>query len=771
VLPRKRWVSGIKASAGRRAELLSTSVGVEWNVRAAAGALSSKRAPIDRRVEDVGAIVGRPFQPRMSLTACAKAFSDDESNAVRTPGTHRVIERHGFAFTISIRTRLNFLRGFPFHRKSIWNRPQIADPVVHERQRKILILVLGAQSKHWANTAHLPIIGRRINRDIGGLAEDGQARETKEGQRDKTGFAKRIGADAYCYHNNYNSHEHALCHGSLSKTAIGKPPECGRLGLPTPNLVKTNPARYKTTSRVVAWALFASVVTTVIWARLHLAGLPLERDEGEYAYMGQLLLAGVPPYKLAYSMKLPGTSAAYAAMMAIFGQSTTGLHVGLILVNLVTIGLIFLLGKQLLNEIAGIAAAGAYATLSLMPYVLGQAAHATHFVVLLALAGAVVLVRHLNRQSITGIFFAGFLLGLAFVMKQPGFLFVIFGSVCLFGNDWRRLGVRPAISRQLVFFCGALSPFSATCLLLWAAGVIGKFWFWTVAYAGHYGGRVSMIEGFQIFIVQFPLVVQRAWPLWVIAAIGLGLCTINKASRPNAGFLITFLFFSLLAVCPGLYFRPHYFILLIPAISLLVGAAVMTGVKMLEARAPGLGFVPLLVFAAALTWPIWKESDFFFQGSVREANRMVNGTNPFPESIKIGEFIRSQSDPADRIAVLGSEPEIYFYAHRASATGYIYTYALMEPQPYAHQMQLEMIREIETARPRFLILVVINKSWLAGPDSDQTIFKWADTYSDADYEEIGLINIFDRGTDYYFSARPADVKPAPDHILIYRRKA
>jgi hypothetical protein len=86
-------------------------------------------------------------------------------------------------------------------------------------------------------------------------------------------------------------------------------------------------------------------------------------------------------------------------------------------------------------------------------------------------------------------------------------------------------------------------------------------------------------------------------------------------------------------------------------------------------------------------------------------------------------------------------------------------------------MQLEMIREIETARPRFLILVVINKSWLAGPDSDQTIFKWADTYSDADYEEIGLINIFDRGTDYYFSARPADVKPAPDHILIYRRKA
>ena len=95
----------------------------------------------------------------------------------------------------------------------------------------------------------------------------------------------------------------------------------------------------------------------------------------------------------------------------------------------------------------------------------------------------------------------------------------------------------------------------------------------------------------------------------------------------------------------------------------------------------------------------------------------------------------------------------------------------MEPQPYAHRMQLEMIHEIETVQPRFLVLVVVNRSWLAGPDSDQTILKWADRYCNSNYEEVGLINIFDRGTEYYFSTRPADVKPAEDHILIYRRKS
>jgi hypothetical protein len=178
----------------------------------------------------------------------------------------------------------------------------------------------------------------------------------------------------------------------------------------------------------------------------------------------------------------------------------------------------------------------------------------------------------------------------------------------------------------------------------------------------------------------------------------------------------------------------------------------------------------LVALTACLAWPLWLERDFFFERPLAEANRLVNGTNPFPESIKIAEYIRGQADPADKIAVLGSEPQIYFYAQRLSATGYIYTYALMEPQPYAHQMQEEMINEIEAARPRFLVLVVMTKSWSAGPESDQTIFRWADKYCDANYEEIGLINIFDRGTDYYFMTRPADVKPAADHILIYRRK-
>src|SRR6266550_8784460 len=119
------------------------------------------------------------------------------------------------------------------------------------------------------------------------------------------------------------------------------------------------------------WILLALAIGAVVFIRIRLLAIPLERDEGEYAYAGQLMLQGIPPYKLAYNMKFPGTYAAYALIMSIFGQTITGIHLGFLLVNAATIALVFLLGRRLINEMAGLVAAASYAVLSLSPTVLG----------------------------------------------------------------------------------------------------------------------------------------------------------------------------------------------------------------------------------------------------------------------------------------------------------------------------------------------------------------------------------------------------------------
>src|SRR5216117_2894623 len=126
----------------------------------------------------------------------------------------------------------------------------------------------------------------------------------------------------------------------------------------------------------IAWPmLLAAILIIVFFIRIRLLDVPLERDEGEYAYAGQLMLQGIPPYKLAYNLKFPGTYAAYALLMSIFGQTITGIHFGLLLVNAATVALVFLLGQKLMNSTAGIAAATSYAVLSVSPSVLGFAGH------------------------------------------------------------------------------------------------------------------------------------------------------------------------------------------------------------------------------------------------------------------------------------------------------------------------------------------------------------------------------------------------------------
>jgi hypothetical protein len=135
----------------------------------------------------------------------------------------------------------------------------------------------------------------------------------------------------------------------------------------------------------VAIAVFAAI-------RFHLRHIPLDRDDGEYAYMGQLILEGVPPYKLAANMKLPGTYAAYAAIMAVFGQTTAGIHTGVIVVTSLSAIFLFLIGKRLYGPLTGGVGAASYIFFAAKPVVLGIDGHATHFIDVMALAGMWLLV-------------------------------------------------------------------------------------------------------------------------------------------------------------------------------------------------------------------------------------------------------------------------------------------------------------------------------------------------------------------------------------------
>jgi hypothetical protein len=520
------------------------------------------------------------------------------------------------------------------------------------------------------------------------------------------------------------------------------------------------------------WFLLAVVIALVVFIRIRFLAIPLERDEGEYAYAGQLMLQGIPPYQLAYNMKFPGVYAAYAWIMAMFGQTSVGIHLGLLVVNVATIVIVFLIARRLISSTAGIAAAASYAILSASSSVLGLAAHATHFVMLPVLLGALVLLKPVLTKKM--LFASGILFGAGLLMKQPAIFFVCFGAVYLLFRDWRtQSGFNQMLLRTAVFIAASALPLACVSLWLWQAGAFAKFWFWTVLYAREYAGVIPISQAPRIFFGATRGVIGVGSLLWALAALGVVASLLDKAMRNAAFFILSFVLFSGLALSCGFYFREHYFIFVLPAICLLVGVAMASASNFCSQLARPLRFLPIAIFVVCSSVALVAGQKALLSQRSSAAARMIYGPDPFPEAIRVAEYLREHTNPMDTIAVLGSEPEIYFYAHRHSATGYIYTYGLMESQRYAGQMQREMMREIEAARPKYLVFVVVPTSWLRRRNSEAEIFDWFDRYTAANFRLDGIANIvsLDR-TDYYLplTVDPGSIRASKYYLLIFERK-
>jgi hypothetical protein len=484
-------------------------------------------------------------------------------------------------------------------------------------------------------------------------------------------------------------------------------------------------------------------VLLVVIVRVRLLQIPLERDEGEYAYAGQLLLEGIPPYKLAYNMKLPGTYVSYAGIMAIFGQTTAGIHFGFLLVNLVTLALLFFVARSLLDFPHAILSCVCYALLSMCSGVMGLEGHATHLVVLWALAGLLVLLKARESGRHWGFGGSGILFGLSFVCKQPGLVFAMCaGAILLRDLALCHAPQRASRIRNIAFFCAGLAlPFLLTCLWMAWVGTFDRFWFWTFVYARVHARLLSWQMGRGDLAAFNEQAGALRWS-WLAAGAGL-ICLLIDKARSEARFVIGCLLgFSLFGFTASLYFSPHYFIMVLPAVSLLIAVLARRA-----ASAWGEA-VPAACMALACMAFVFSQRELWFEQTPEAASRMLCGENPFPEAVPIAKYIRDHSKAGDTIAIIGSEPEICFYAHRHSATGYIYMYDLMQTHAFATPMQKEMMQQIEAAKPAFMLLVNVPLSWGLSTKSDLSIETWATAYATQRYGVAGKVWMLPDHTEY-----------------------
>jgi hypothetical protein len=249
--------------------------------------------------------------------------------------------------------------------------------------------------------------------------------------------------------------------------------------------------------------------------------------------------------------------------------------------------------------------------------------------------------------------------------------------------------LQTALFRSFLIVFGAALPFSFLLAVLLINGVFGNFVFWTFQYAKEYASEIHLSDAPFIFLGNLADVTRTTGAIWILGLIGVPLLKLACWPERTRRILTWWFAISLMAICPGLYFRPHYFILLAPALSLFLAASVLSFEFLLTkyvgntlARVAAVG-----VFVATVTAYAVQEREYLFTMPAQDLSRSRYSDYPYVEAVDVADYIRANSSPADTIGILGSEPEIPFYAKRKSATGYLYVYGLMEEQKYAQSMR------------------------------------------------------------------------------------
>jgi hypothetical protein len=260
------------------------------------------------------------------------------------------------------------------------------------------------------------------------------------------------------------------------------------------------------------------------------------------------------------------------------------------------------------------------------------------------------------------------------------------------------------------------------------AGVFDRFWFWTMVYPQTYGSRIPVVGAWTVFKARFPEVISVFTALWVMAGLGVPALLLHPARARSRVVAAIFLFFSFLTCIPGFHFRQHYFLPLVPALGIMVGVLIATINERAGKRFRSAPLVTAVFFAVTVAGGLIMQRGFFFEQNMTELCRTVYGGNPFPESLPVAQYIKQNTREDDRIFVYGSEPQLYFYSNRKSATGYIYMYDLAYRHPYLSRMQSDMIREVELNRPRMIVHVSTAMSWLAEPNVIDPLSDWIAGY-------------------------------------------
>lgn len=259
--------------------------------------------------------------------------------------------------------------------------------------------------------------------------------------------------------------------------------------------------------------------------------------------------------------------------------------------------------------------------------------------------------------------------------------------------------------KVLLAVLGVAVPLVVTVCAFLSTDALQDAWYWIVGYNIEFSrSPLTFAEG-QAQLLQFIHGVGRSdgW-MWLVALIGAVSIWNWRASGQRPLWLLGWLSVAVLSLMPGRFFLPYYALLLAPPLAVLAAVGIMRMTEWVSRYVQGFGGrVVGWGVAAGITLSPLVANAQILRLSPEAISRQIYGANPFVEAAAVAQYVAARTAPSDKVLIVGSEPEMLFYARRRSATKYVFFYPLTSWVPRAPAMHDEFFAEIERERPRYVV--------------------------------------------------------------------
>jgi 4-amino-4-deoxy-L-arabinose transferase-like glycosyltransferase len=395
----------------------------------------------------------------------------------------------------------------------------------------------------------------------------------------------------------------------------------------------------------------------------------IDVDEALFAVFARVWQHGGIPYVDAVEGKAMGIYYFYALASWLAGSlpdiNMLAVHIlGIIWVGL-TAWVIGRIAARLAGECAGLWAALFFVlfTSFFVPKII---ATSMEVVLLLPVCLAMdLLLRDADQIRPVSSFLAGVLISIAMIVKyQAGIMIPII--VVYF---WLlRLPPRKAFVHTLLFGLGGIP---APLMMLWhlhSGDALPDFWHWNFGHSLYYikSGSATIDLGRKL-LSHVATFIAATLLVWVLTAQRFGTWCRNgwsawRREPLEAGVWIWF-FLSIIPVCMGRRFYGHYFLLVMPQLSILAALKLVSWDATAWRRCRK-WVVGLILFPLALSlYGRFNMRPFY----VPMHEEYIDDYKPY------GDYLKSRTQPDDRILVWGYSPAVYWFAERLPATRFLWS--------------------------------------------------------------------------------------------------